>query len=252
LIARENRGLTATLNQALSILDDTEYFAYLGSDDVWLDTFLAARIEVLKNRSGAVLGYGHSYLIDEENKVVDCTAEWADYKDGDVRDMLLETIGPMSPTVLYRRDSLAKYGWNENARLEDYELYLRLSLDGEFAFDPRILSAWRQHGENTSRNQQMMLEEQIAALKVVAPGFGIGAQDLDRLLKAIRFSRAEDFLRVGDKRKAIELVVQNLNAVDRSRLMPIVKRLLIPYAAVSWWKRKKQSKASERYGSLKI
>ena len=116
----------------------------------------------------------------------------------------------------------------------------------------RAGSAWRQHGQNTSHNQEMMLEEHIAALRVVAPKFGIEEPDLESLLKAIRLSRAEDFLRVGDKKKAIELVVQNLNSADRTRLLPIVKRLLIPYSAVSWWKRKKQSKASERYGSLNI
>ena len=251
LIARENRGLTATLNQALSILKG-EYFAYLGSDDIWLETFLASRTELLKNRPAAVLAYGHSYFIDEENRVVDCTADWADYKDGDVRDMLLQTIGPMSPTVLYRQAAVAKYGWNESARLEDYELYLKLSLDGEFAFDPQVLSAWRQHGENTSRNQEMMLEEHVAALKIVAPRLGIGEQDLESLLTAIKLSRAEDFLRVGDKKKAIELVVQNLDAADRSRLLPIVKRLVIPYAAVSWWKKRKQANANQRYGRLNV
>jgi alpha-1,3-rhamnosyltransferase len=251
LIARENRGLSATLNQALA-LADTEYFAYLGSDDVWLDEFLIARTALLKDRPAAVVAYGHSYFIDHENRVVDCTADWADYKDGDVREMLLQTIGPMSPTVLYRRGPLSKYGWNENARLEDYELYLRLSLDGEFAFDRRVFSAWRQHGENTSQDQEMMLEEHLAALKLVGPSFGIGENDLAALLKAIRLSRAEDFLRVGNKKKAIELVVQNMNAAERSRLLPIVKRLLVPYSAVVWWRKRKQSNASERYGKVKI
>jgi alpha-1,3-rhamnosyltransferase len=248
-IARENRGLSATLNQALALAKG-EYFAYLGSDDVWLDGFLVARTRLLEDRPAAILAYGHAYFIDDHNRVVDCTADWADYKDGDVREMLLQTIGPMSPTVLHRREAVLKYGWNESARLEDYELYLRLSLDGEFAFDPKVLSAWRQHGENTSRNQEMMLEEHLAALKLVAPGFGIGETDLESLLKAIRLSRAEDFLRVGDKKKAVELVVQNLEAADRSRLVPIVKRLLVPYSAISWWRKRKQAKANRKYGSL--
>src|SRR4051794_16332357 len=47
LIARDNRGLCRTLNQALE-LSDGEYFAYLGSDDLWLRDFLAARVEMLK------------------------------------------------------------------------------------------------------------------------------------------------------------------------------------------------------------
>jgi len=249
LIARENRGLSATLNQALS-LTDAHYFAYLGSDDMWLSDFLAARVKLLDSRPSAVLGYGHTYFIDEKNKVVDCTADWADYKDGDVRQMLLQTIGPMSSTVLYVRNALARHGWNDKARLEDYELYLKLSLDGEFAFDPGVRSAWRQHEKNASRNQQMMLDEHLSALQRLAPSFGIQQPELEKLIKNIRFNRAEDFLRIGDKRKAAQLFFENLSGLQASRLLPIMGRFLLPYSAVSWMRQRKQSAAMRSYGAL--
>ena len=54
LIARENRGLSATLNQSLE-LTSGDYFAYLSSDDVWLEDFLEARIARLRSRQAAVL-----------------------------------------------------------------------------------------------------------------------------------------------------------------------------------------------------
>lgn len=249
LIARENRGLSATLNQALSLMDN-QYFAYLGSDDIWLSDFLAARVKLLDSRPSAVLGYGHTYFIDQKNKVVDCTADWADYKDGDVRQMLLQTIGPMSPTVLYVRKALARHGWNIKARLEDYELYLKLSFDGEFAFDPTVRSAWRQHEKNASRNQQMMLDEHLSALQRLAPSFGIQPPELAKLIKNIRFNRAEDFLRIGDKRKAAQLFFENLSGLQASRLLPMMGRFLLPYSAVSWFRQRKQSAAMRSYGTL--
>jgi alpha-1,3-rhamnosyltransferase len=251
LIARENRGLTATLNEALW-KTKSDYFAYLGSDDVWLEGFLLARVELLQNRSAAVLAYGHAYFIDEQNRVVDCTADWAHYKDGDAKSMLLTTISPMSPTVLYRREPLAKHGWNESAQLEDFELYLKLSLEGEFAFDPQVLAAWRQHGTNTSRNQRMMLAEQLTALSLLGPHFGLSERELESLLKALQFSRAEDFLRLGDKKTALKLIVENLGAGERSKLLPIVKRLLLPYPIVSWHRQRKQQAAVTKYGHIEI
>src|SRR5438132_5983577 len=45
-IASENQGLSATLNQGYAC-SRGDYFAYLGSDDLWLPRFLAARVELL-------------------------------------------------------------------------------------------------------------------------------------------------------------------------------------------------------------
>src|ERR1700749_3925493 len=63
LVARENRGLCATLNEGLSKTAG-EYFAYLGSDDLWLPDFLAARVALLEERARAVLAYGHAFIIN--------------------------------------------------------------------------------------------------------------------------------------------------------------------------------------------
>src|SRR6266850_3901647 len=134
LVVRDNHGLCATLNEGFERTRG-EYFAYLGSDDLWLPEFLEARVKLLEARAQAALAYGHAYFIDEENRIVDCTADWARYADGDARAMLLQTTAPMSPTVLYRRAALEGQRWNAAARLEDYDLYLRLSEEGEFAFD---------------------------------------------------------------------------------------------------------------------
>ena len=103
LIARANRGLCATLNEGLAKTKE-KYFAYLGSDDLWLPDFLAARVSILESRASAVLAYGHAFLINEDDQIIDCTREWAHYTDGNARAMLLhENIAPMSPTVLHRR-----------------------------------------------------------------------------------------------------------------------------------------------------
>src|ERR1041385_4574607 len=192
LVVRSNRGLCATLNEGL-MRTEGEYFAYLGSDDLWLPNFLEARVRLLQAHQHAVLAYGHAYFVDEQNRIIDSTAEWADYTDGEVREMLLQTIAPMSPTVMYRRSALEKEPWNEQAKLEDYDLYLRLSTIGEFAFDPQVLSAWRQHSTNTSRDQIFMLEEQLRAQREVMPKLALTEAGLKSLQTQTRFNRAEDF-----------------------------------------------------------
>src|SRR2546423_83206 len=66
-VVRPNRGLAATLNEGLACTRGP-YFAYLGSDDLWLPEFLAARVAQLAARPRAVVAYGHAYSIDETDR----------------------------------------------------------------------------------------------------------------------------------------------------------------------------------------
>ena len=253
LIARANQGLCATLNEGLSKTRG-EYFAYLGSDDLWLPEFLAARLSTLESRASAVLAYGHSFLIDEENHIIDCTLDWAQYVDGHAQAMLLEeTIAPMSPTVMYRRAPLERHGWNEQGKLEDYELYLRLTTEGDFAFDPQILSAWRQHAHNTSRDFSWMIDARLAAQRRVADRLGLSEGELQRLRRISQFAGAEDLLRLGQKSKAFTLLRHNfVGAPSALALLRSLTRLCVPYSLIKWHKRRKQRLAAERYGPLII
>jgi alpha-1,3-rhamnosyltransferase len=253
LIARANLGLCATLNEGLSNTSG-EYFAYLGSDDLWLPDFLTARLSTLDSRTEAVLAYGNSFLIDEENHIIDCTLDWAPYVDGNALTMLLQqSIAPMSPTVLYRRTALERHGWNEQAKLEDYELYLRLTTEGDFAFDARVLSAWRQHGHNTSRDFSWMIDARLAAQRNVADLLGLSARELDRWQRVSQFAGAADLLRLGEKSKAFKLLRQSFTGAPSAvALLKPLARLCIPYRMVKWHNKRKQGRATERYGPLII
>ncbi len=250
LIVRANRGLCATLNEGLAKARGA-YFAYLGSDDLWLPEFLATRVAELESRASAVLAYGHAFLIDEDNRIVDCTLDWAHYSDGDARAMLLqENIAPMSPTVLHRRVALERHGWNERSRLEDYELYLHLSGDGEFAFNPSVLGAWRQHGSNTSRDFVWMIEARLDAQKAVADELRLSAGELDRFQRRLNFAGAEDLLRLGDKKESLTFLRQGwpaASALDRAR---VLLRLLTPFSLTRLRKRRTQTRAAKQYGQL--
>ena len=248
LVARANRGLCATLNEGLAKTEG-EYFAYLGSDDLWLPDFLAARVALMQERPRAVLAYGHAYLIDGRGAVSDCTLDWARYSDGDARAMLLEeAYAPMSPTVLHRRAAVERHGWNERARLEDYELYLKLSADGDFAFDPRVLSAWRRHATNTSGDFVWMIEARLEAQRNAAPHLKLSPAQLERYRRALNFSGAEDLLRLGDKRAALKYLRRGLSgAPNASALARVALRLLTPHSLVRRRNRRRQADAARRH-----
>ena len=228
LIARENRGLCATLNEGLSKTGG-EFFAYLGSDDIWYPDFLAARVKLLDEHPKAVLAFGHAHLIDENDQVIDSTVDWGTYRRGNQQQMLLRGYAPVSSTLVYRRSALAKVGWNERAKLEDYELYLQLSAHGEFVFDDSVLAAWRKHGKNTSRDTQFMLDEILSAQKRLAPKIGLSRTDLEQARIATKLAYLETFAREGDKKTAWRLLHENIHQMPSLKYLgKNLLRLCVP------------------------
>jgi alpha-1,3-rhamnosyltransferase len=252
-LARENRGLSATLNEGFARARGGRYFAYLGSDDLWFPRFLQARVELLEARPRAVLAYGNAYSIDDADRIIDCTTDWARYRDGDARRMLLETLAPLSPTVLYRRDALEAHRWNEEAVLEDYELYLRLSAEGEFAFDPAVLSAWRQHGYNASSNLEMMLREKLAAQRRVVAALNLSAKEFAEFQTLAGFRSAQEFMRRGAKLRALKLASRNWRSAGvNGETLKLLAGLLLPHRFVAWRQERRRARAAQHYGALEI
>lgn len=235
-IARSNKGLCATLNEGLE-KSTGDYFAYIGSDDMWLPRFIEARTATLSQRTDAVLCYGNAYLIDDDDEITDSSEEhsddWAFFPDGDPMPMLSFGTSPVSSTVMYRRSALEGMKWNESAKLEDYEMYLRLSQKGEFAFDPRALSAWRRHGANTSGDIAMMLEEIISAQnRALEFGF-ITADEKDEAARRTRFRFARELLQNGRKKAALRLASGNFGGARSSKEKAAFSlRMLVPMGIV--------------------
>ncbi|MEZ5427612.1 MAG: glycosyltransferase family A protein [Pyrinomonadaceae bacterium] len=252
LIARENRGLCATLNEGFA-LGEGDYFAYLGSDDLWLPEFLAENMALLEKRSEAVLAFGHAYIIDEDDRIFDRTDNWTPFADGDLLPMLLRGEVFSSPGVVYRRAPLEKHRWNEAARLEDYEMYLKLTTEGEFARSDKILCAWRQHASNASGNYGEMFPEFIAAQNRLADRLPVGREELRKAQTELKFRAVADFIRSGNRREALSLLVKNVGgAQSPAQIVKMLLRLAVPQRLFQWNRRRKKLRAAERYGKLDL
>jgi glycosyltransferase involved in cell wall biosynthesis len=238
-ITRENRGLCSTLNEGFAHVD-TDFFAYISSDDTWRPGFLERRARLLTSRRDAVLAYGYSDLIDEFDAVTDSTRNWAEYADGDVLEMLLFPIIPASASVLYRTSFLNECRWNETSKLEDYELYLRLAVRGDFALDPGSpLSAWRIHGYNTSNDFALMMDEWIEAQRRTIDETGLSEEKLAEVQTRLKFRCVKDFLRRGDRETAWKLFAENRAGAPLIESVSTALRFLVPAAV---WARRNGSK----------
>ena len=254
LISNKNKGLCSSLNEGLSKTSG-DYFAYLGSDDIWFPGFLAGRRRMLDSRPGAVLAYGHAYLIDETDTVVESTEDWKNFSfpDGDPRTMLYMGTAPVSSTVVYRRSAIEKIGWNTDAKLEDYELYLHLAEAGEFAFDDSVLAAWRMHGHNTSRDLEFMLRECLAAQETVGKRLGWDREKLGSIKRNTRFFFGEEFERKGSKTKAASLILKNLAGAPSPKILArALARLVLPHSVLATRRASNRARSAEKYGIIKV
>jgi alpha-1,3-rhamnosyltransferase len=250
LIVRENRGLSATLNQALD-LSDGRYFAYLGSDDVWLADFLRERSRSLDETDDAVLAFGHAYLIDEHDRIVDCTKDWANFCEGDTFRNLLEGVIPVTSGVVFRRSALSGLGWNEDSILEDYELYLRLARRGRFVCGRDVLVCWRKHSSNVSNDFRRMLKEWLSAQARVGPEVGLSENELQQAHRRLEFLAATIFLRHGRRREAFALFRENWSEAKSAReVLELAARFAVPGKILKALQDHRQNRQMEKYRGL--
>jgi glycosyltransferase involved in cell wall biosynthesis len=210
LVARENRGLCATLQQGLEQTSG-ELFTYIGSDDQWVPNRLEVGARLLAENPGAVLSYSNFFLIDENGELSGNSADWPEYQGGtSLQKLILGHSIPQSTTVTYRRSAVEAFGWDESLRLEDYALFLRLANVGPFAFTPEPLGFWRHHPRNTSKDLEMMLAEVFRAHSSLAGELGLNARDLAAARGAFHFRYSDYVLRRGERLNAAKLAFGSL------------------------------------------
>ena len=228
-----------------------EYFAYLGSDDLWLPRFLEEQTNLLGKQTKAVLAFSHAYLVDENDNITGSTAEWSEFDDGDLLPLLMQGVVFSSPGVLYRRSALENERWNETSRLEDYEMYLRLAVNHDFARNKNVLCGWRQHGSNASSRLPVMFGEMIASQSRLAPEFGVDAVELAAMQKRMKFAAVENFVRHGFRREGLRLFLDSIGGADSAaQIVKTAFRLAVPQTVFQWNRNRKRASAAERLGKI--
>ncbi len=251
LITQKNSGQSAGINRGFE-MSDTKYFAYLGADDIWLSEFLEERIKLIEMRPDAVAAYGNAYIINSEDYIFDCTKNWMDYPDGNIKPMLYTANACPNPSVIYKRDSLKDHRWNENSSVEDFEMYLKLSTIGEFAFDKNVLCAYRIHDSNMSHDYPRQFRQVIEALERCREMLDLSEADLEKIKKRIKIGSVDQFIRTNNRRIAFKYLRENADVAEsKSQVAKLLFRLMIPSKLFQWNRKRKKESAINKYGKLK-
>lgn len=187
VIHQQNSGISVTRNRAIaSISPEAEFIGFVDSDDVWEPDALEILLNALEKNKRAVAAHGIARYIDandellrpgemersgrvrhgfREGKLID----WP-LSDPTTFEVLIWRDCIPAGGVLLRRSVMDKVGNCDasTSPAEDWDLYLRMSVHGDFAFADKVVYNFRQHGNNTSGNEARMREaEQVIRRKFV-------------------------------------------------------------------------------------
>ena len=153
---QENAGiarLTNTYNKILSLCNG-EFVAMLDSDDYWTENKLERQIKAFVS-SDIVLSYGLCCLVNQNGKKI---SDWRLTEDPSIanndpvgsalRGLFFKRYSFIpNLTVMIQTNALKKIGGFVQAQgmFHDFPTWVRLSLEGKFAFLPVCLGYYRKH-----------------------------------------------------------------------------------------------------------
>ena len=163
---QENKGLSASRNRAIE-LSCGEYIALLDQDDLWEPEKLKLQVDILNSNPNIGLVYSDVYFVDENGFGNNRFFMQRKPQSGWITKSLIAGNLIPCPTVIIRRNLL-----NEETSLfrldlhivEEYELFLRLSLITEFEYINKPLAKYRLHEGNTSKNLENRWKEELLIL----------------------------------------------------------------------------------------
>ena len=172
LFEQENHGifrLAETYNFALSKAQG-EYIAILEGDDFWVRDKLEIQVKSFQDHPESVLCWGKATsVIGDEPGIYEthpkCESKNSRYYFnqplGSFFNIVFDDFPPPL-TFLIKKEALLRIGQFQQIQpfpAVDLPTVLALSLSGPFHFDPIILGSWRQHANQTTKNNSVQLIE---------------------------------------------------------------------------------------------
>jgi glycosyltransferase involved in cell wall biosynthesis len=156
LIQHENRGMTASLNEALAAARG-RFIARMDADDVSLPERLEIQLKQLLSEPQIVCIGGGQILIDPAGRALRKVNPPTDHES--ITSLILGGHGAIChPSALMRREAIEKIGGYREAfwPAEDLDLWLRLGEIGQLANVPRAVLHYRIHPNSVSERNGLI------------------------------------------------------------------------------------------------
>lgn len=165
--ARNNRGLCATLNEAIA-WSEGEYFAAIASDDIMKVDKTRIQVDYLQSHQKCSAVFGGMDVLDAAGKFVGSYKVGAAAYNFEQIFLLRQRI--CAPTQMIRIANLkAVGGYREDLAVEDWYMWLMLSAQcGTLDTLPLSLAGYRRHETNASKRADAINNERVRIIDLFA------------------------------------------------------------------------------------
>ncbi|OTG71922.1 glycosyl transferase family 2 [Acinetobacter sp. ANC 4169] len=162
---RPNKGLCATLNEALTHCQG-KYVSIIASDDMMLAHKTQLQVDYLKQHPEVTGVFAGIELIDSNNRVIDQrVSARTEYSFDDILLNLHDL--PTLTQMFHLKDIMDVGGYDESIKVEDWYMLLKLTQQQKILkYIPEVVCQYRIHDESFSQNGLKMAEEMM---KVIQP-----------------------------------------------------------------------------------
>lgn len=163
-INRPNKGLCATLNEALKWCSG-KYFAAIASDDILVKNKTTIQVQFLENNRNIIASFGSIQAIDSNS--IKLKPSIAPNRLYTFKDVILKNGAIYSPTQMIRTHVIKEVGgYPENILIEDWYMWLKLSQLGYLHSSDKIFAFYRRHSSNTSSRIPEIQEARFQILEL--------------------------------------------------------------------------------------
>lgn len=154
----ENLGISGGMNFGIKQFANGKYIATLACDDFWDMYNLEEKVNYFERNPEYGMVYGNGYIFYDDSKEIQLFYKKPSISGWILRELLeAPAINPQG--ILYRNDVLKRLNyWDENAKVEDRELFYRIAREYPIGYVHEPLTFYRSHSSNISKNIGYMRE----------------------------------------------------------------------------------------------
>lgn len=161
---RKNKGLCATLNEALD-WSRGKYFSAIASDDILLSHKTVMQVDHLEKNNQTIAVFGGVEILYSNGFRKNIIKNSNSYK---FKDILLHDHNLPAPTALVRLDAIKMAGgYREELIIEDWSMWLKLTeKGGRMDYLNQVFTCYRRHSGNLSGQFEKMHKGRLQILEI--------------------------------------------------------------------------------------